>query len=222
MRRTFISPSILASDFANLASEISRVERAGADWVHIDVMDGHFVPNLTLGPPVVASLRKTTGLFFDVHLMISEPLRYAKAFAEAGANGITIHRETVDDVAQAAHVLRELGVRVGLCVKPGTPASTVLPYLSEVDMVLVMTVEPGFGGQKFMHDMLQKVRDIRRESDRLGLALDLEVDGGVDETTAPLCLDAGANVLVAGSAVFGRPDYAAAIAALRGGPRTSA
>ncbi|MFA9379722.1 MAG: ribulose-phosphate 3-epimerase [Acetanaerobacterium sp.] len=215
MQHITISPSILASDFANLAHEMRLVEQAGADWVHIDVMDGHFVPNISLGSPVVKSLRAATALPFDVHLMITDPIQYAKAFAKAGADIITIHIETVTDVNAAVQYIRSLGVRVGLSIKPKTPAQAVFPYLDDVDMVLIMTVEPGFGGQKFMGDMLEKVRAVRAESDKRGLTLDIEVDGGVDEKTAPLCCEAGANVLVAGSAIFGKENYKAAIAVLK-------
>ncbi len=215
LRQIIVSPSILASDFSCLGDEIRRVEAAGADWIHVDVMDGHFVPNITLGPPVVKCLRPVTDLTFDVHLMITDPLVYAKAFADAGADILTIHIETVTDIRAAAAYIHSLGMSAGLCIKPQTPAETALPYLSDVDMVLVMTVEPGFGGQRFMSGMLDKIRLIRSHADRENPELDIEVDGGIDENTAYLVKEAGANVLVAGSAVFGRDDYAAAIHAMK-------
>lgn len=210
-----IAPSILASDFSRLGEEIKKVEEAGADWIHLDVMDGHFVPNITIGPPVIWCLRKVTTLPFDVHLMLSDPLQYAKSFAQAGADLITFHIESVGDPRTAAEYIRSLGVKVGVSIKPRTPAEALLPYLKELDLVLVMTVEPGFGGQRFMNDMLPKIEMLRTAITRQHLSVDLQVDGGIDEHTSYLVKQAGANVLVAGSAVFGREDYKSAISILK-------
>ena len=210
-----VSPSILAADFANLQFEIEKVARAGADMLHVDVMDGHFVPNISIGFPVLKSIRKVTDLFFDVHLMISDPLNYIPKFAECGADGITFHFEAVDDPAQVISLIHTLGKKAGVSLKPATPASELYPYLNQLDMVLVMTVEPGFGGQSFMDDMLPKIRELRAEANRRSIPLDIEVDGGITEKTAPLVRAAGANVLVAGSFVFHSEDPAAAIASLK-------
>lgn len=210
-----VSPSILAADFANLQFEIEKVARAGADMLHVDVMDGHFVPNISIGFPVLKSIRKVTELFFDVHLMISDPLNYIPKFAECGADGITFHFEAVDDPAQVISLIHTLGKKAGVSLKPATPASELYPYLNQLDMVLVMTVEPGFGGQSFMDDMLPKIRELRAEANRRSIPLDIEVDGGITEKTAPLVRAAGANVLVAGSFVFHSEDPAAAIASLK-------
>ena len=210
-----ISPSILSADFSRLGEEVGAVCKAGADMVHIDVMDGHFVPNLTIGMPVVKSLRKTTDKPFDVHLMIAEPLRYAEEFARAGADIITFHCEAVPHVYDAIMAVKKLGVKVGISVKPATPVEPLFDHLRNIDMVLVMTVEPGFGGQSFMRDMLPKISALRAEATRQGASLDIEVDGGIDENTAPLVKQAGANILVAGSAIFGARDYKKAIAGLR-------
>jgi len=210
-----ISPSILASDFANLKQEMAAMEAAGAEMIHLDVMDGHFVPNITFGPPVIAGLRKSSGMFFDVHLMISEPLRYVEAFVKAGSDMITFHLESEGDPARTIRCIRESGRMAGIALKPSTPASAALPYLQAVDMILVMTVEPGFGGQGFMEDQMDKLSRLRDACRRHKPELLLQVDGGIDTATAPIAAKNGANVLVAGSALFGRPDYAAAVNALR-------
>ena len=210
-----ISPSILSSDFANLQSEIEAIARCGADLVHVDVMDGHFVPNITIGVPVVKSVKKISPLPLDVHLMISDPLFYAKAFAEAGSDLITFHLESESDPAETAAAIRSAGAKVGISVKPKTPAEAIFPYLPLCDLVLVMTVEPGFGGQSFMADMLPKIEAISARCRETGLSPMIEVDGGIDPRTAPLVAKAGANVLVAGSAVFKYDDYAEPIGAIR-------
>ena len=211
-----ISPSILAADFANLGQEARDMDAAGVEMLHIDVMDGHFVPNISFGAGVYGMIRKDFSRIFDVHLMISEPLRYIDDFVKAGADIITFHVECDSDIQATIDKIKAAGKKVGLVLKPKTPASAIKPYLEQLDMVLVMTVEPGFGGQSFMHDMMPKVKEIREMIDTCGKDIDLEVDGGVNGETAKICVENGANVLVAGSYLFKQKgNYAAAVETLR-------
>lgn len=205
-----VAPSILSADFANLERDMNVIRDAGAPWAHVDIMDGHFVPNITIGIPVVKALRRVSDLTLDVHLMITEPGRYAEAFCKAGADFLTVHLEadTPERIQQTLLNIRAMGVKAGISVKPGTPAEALEPYLTFCDMILIMTVEPGFGGQKFMENMMGKLRYLRSRLDVCNPGCLLEVDGGVDASTAPICKAAGANVLVSGSAFFKAADKA--------------
>lgn len=215
-RRILIAPSLLAADFACLGEALARIEQAGAEMVHVDVMDGHFVPNLTIGPPVVARLRAVTTLPFDVHLMLTNPQAFVAPFVEAGADHLTVHVECADDLAATFREIREAGCSVGLSLRPQTPVEAVLPWLNQVDLVLVMTVEPGFGGQSFMAAMMPKVATLRRAIAAGKRPVHLEVDGGIDARTVGVAALAGANLMVAGTAVFRHPEgVAAGIAQLR-------
>ena len=213
-----LAPSILAGDFANLERDIHNIEENGADWVHVDVMDGVFVPNITIGIPVVKALRRVTGLPLDVHLMITQPVRYVEEFVRAGADWLTIHIEadTEENNHAALRKIRELGAKAAISLKPGTPAEAALPYLNEIDMILVMTVEPGFGGQKFMADQMPKLKQLRELVNEQNPGCILAVDGGVDTKTHTLCKENGANMLVAGSAYFKAQDRAAFVKLIQG------
>jgi ribulose-phosphate 3-epimerase len=218
MAKTFISPSILSADFAKLGEEVRAIDAAGADWIHIDVMDGHYVPNLTIGPAVVKALRPHTSLPFDVHLMISPVDNFLDAFAEAGADIITVHPEAGPHIHRSLQHIRGLGKKAGVSLNPGTPAKMLDYLIEDVDLVLVMSVNPGFGGQKFITSQLKKIESVAAMVAKRGLDVAIEVDGGIDAANAPLAIAAGATALVAGTAVFrdGPDRYAANIAALRG------
>jgi ribulose-phosphate 3-epimerase len=213
--RPIVAPSVLSADFARLGAEVAAVEEAGADWIHVDVMDGRFVPNITLGPAVVKALRGATRLPLDVHLMVVEPERHVEAFAEAGADVISVHVEASVHLHRTLALIRSLGKRAGVVLNPSTSEEAVRWVLGAADLVLVMSVNPGFGGQSFIREVLPKVSRLRRMIDEGGHAVDLEIDGGIAPGTAQEACEAGANVLVSGSAVFGAPSYAGAIAALR-------
>ena len=207
-----ISPSILSADFVNLERDIKLVEDAGADWIHIDVMDGHFVPNITIGVPVVKAIRRVTHLPLDVHLMISNPEKYAEAFRAAGADIITFHYEAVKDVSGLIKKIKSLGAKAGISIKPKTSAKDILKFLPELDLVLVMTVEPGFGGQEFMHDCAQKIVEIKQAAVK---ELVIQVDGGINSVTGHICTSLGANSLVAGNYIYGHQDAKQAIKSLK-------
>lgn len=212
-----IAPSILAADFANLERDVRDIEKNGADWVHVDVMDGLFVPNISIGIPVVKAIRPVTGLPLDVHLMIDRPIRYVERFIQAGADWLTVHVEAdqPQNTLECLDKIHALGGRAAISLKPRTPAEATIPYLEKCDMIQVMTVEPGFGGQKFMADMMQKVKKLRKMLDEVNPACILEVDGGVDARTCAICKESGAEVLVAGSAYFKATDRAAFVKKLQ-------
>ena len=210
-----IAPSILSADFARLGEEIEAVAKAGADVIHLDVMDGHFVPNLTFGPPIIKAVRKICDLPFDVHLMIENPDKYLEAYADAGADWITVHVETCTHLHRTIHRIKELGKKAGAVLNPATPLSTLDYILEDVDLVMLMSVNPGFGGQSFIPSTLDKTRALKTRIDERGLNVGIEIDGGVSPKTISAISEAGANIFVAGSAVFGAPDYGRAISAMK-------
>ena len=210
-----IAPSILSADFSKLGEEIKDVERGGADYIHVDVMDGHFVPNITIGPLIVEAIRPITKLPLDVHLMIENPDQYIEDFAKAGADYITVHVEACRHLHRTIHLIKSLGVKAGVVLNPATPVQLIEPIIEDIDMVLLMSVNPGFGGQKFISSVLSKIKKVKEMSEQKGLNLEIEVDGGVNEETAILCVEAGATVLVAGSAVFNQSDRREAISRLK-------
>ena len=210
-----ISPSVLAADFSKLAEDVAKVEKAGAEYLHLDVMDGIFVPNISFGAPVISSLRKHSKMVFDVHLMITDPIRYVDDFVKAGADIITVHYESCDDPLSVVRYIHSGGVRAALSIKPATPPELLFPMMNELDMVLVMTVEPGFGGQKLIPETVQKVKVLRDYAEAQGLKLDIEVDGGIGADNLYMLTEAGANVIVAGSAIFKAEDPDAVMRAMR-------
>lgn len=211
-----IAPSILSADFSKLGEEIRDVERGGADYIHVDVMDGHFVPNITIGPLIVEAIRPVTKLPLDVHLMIENPDQYVEAFANAGADYITVHVEACRHLHRTIQNIKAQGVKAGVVLNPATPVDSIQHIIDDVDMVLLMSVNPGFGGQKFISSVLTKIKQVKEMADAKGLQLEIEVDGGVNAETAKLCIEAGANVLVAGSAVYNQSDRKKAIESIRG------
>lgn len=210
-----IAPSILSADFANLGKDILDVEQGGADYIHIDVMDGHFVPNITIGPLIVEAVRPITKLPLDVHLMIENPDAYIADFAKAGADIISVHVEACRHLHRTIQHIKSQGVKAGVVINPATPVESIIPILNDVDLVLLMTVNPGFGGQAFIHDVLPKIKHVASMAKERGLSFDIEVDGGVNPETAKLCVEAGANVLVAGSAIYNKEDRKQAISSIR-------
>lgn len=211
-----IAPSILSADFSKLGEEIIAVEKGGADYIHIDVMDGHFVPNITIGPLIVDAIRPITKLPLDVHLMIENPDQYIEAFAKAGADYITVHVEACRHLHRTIQNIKSFGVKAGVVLNPATPVESIQHIIGDIDMVLLMSVNPGFGGQKFIPEVLPKIRRVKELAEEKGLTLEIEIDGGVNPETAKQCMEAGANVLVAGSAIYNQPDYAKAISLIRG------